>query len=122
MPVRGDPERVLQILSNLITNGYNYTPENGRLLVQLRRIGPEIQVDVIDNGIGISKDDQQRVFERFFRGEDPLVLASSGTGLGLAVAKTLVEMHSGRIWFTSSGIPGEGSVFSFTLPVYKLED
>ncbi|PKO17723.1 MAG: hypothetical protein CVU39_04370 [Chloroflexi bacterium HGW-Chloroflexi-10] len=122
LPARGDPERVLQILSNLITNGYNYTPENGRLLVQLRRIGPEIQVDVIDNGIGISKDDQQRVFERFFRGEDPLVLASSGTGLGLAVAKTLVEMHSGRIWFTSSGIPGEGSVFSFTLPVYKLED
>jgi signal transduction histidine kinase len=77
---------------------------------------------VIDTGIGIQVKDQKRIFERFYRGEDPLVLATSGTGLGLALSKTLVEMHHGRIWFNSSGTAGEGSTFSFTLPVYHAEE
>jgi signal transduction histidine kinase len=81
-----------------------------------------VQVDIQDNGIGIQQKDQHRIFERFYRGEDPLVLATSGNGLGLAIAKTLVEMHHGRIWFYSSGVRGEGSIFSFTLPVYQIEE
>jgi signal transduction histidine kinase len=76
-------------------------------------------VDVKDNGIGIQLEERHRVFERFYRGEDPLVLATSGTGLGLPIVQTLVEMHNGRIWFESSGVSGEGSTFSFTLPIYK---
>jgi len=78
-----------------------------------------VQVDVQDNGIGIKLEDQERVFERFHRGEHPLVLSTPGTGLGLPIVRQLVEMHNGRIWMKSSGVPGEGSTFSFTLPVYK---
>ncbi|MAT42591.1 MAG: hypothetical protein CL609_09635 [Anaerolineaceae bacterium] len=120
--IKGDPDRILQIINNLVNNAYTYTPENGAIQVFMEQKDQFIQVDVIDNGIGIAEDIRDRVYERFYRGEDPLVLASAGTGLGLAVAKTLVEMHNGQIWFESSGIPGEGSVFSITLPVYISEE
>jgi signal transduction histidine kinase len=115
----GDLERVRQIMWNLVSNGYNYTAENGCVTVYIRQAGNVIQIDIKDNGIGIIEEAQQRIFERFYRGEDPLVLATAGTGLGLAIARTLVEMHHGRIWFESTGVPGEGSVFSFTLPIYE---
>lgn len=115
--VMGDLERIRQVIGNLVSNGYNYTPANGSVTVMLSHQDGEIQVDVKDTGIGIAPDEQPRMFERFYRGEHPLVLATAGTGLGLAVAKTLVEMHHGRIWFTSTGVPGEGSTFSFTLPL-----
>ena len=118
---QGDMERVRQVMGNLVSNGYNYTPENGCVTVYIKEVGKEIQIDVRDTGIGIDQEAQHRIFERFYRGEDPLVLATAGTGLGLAIAKTLVEMHHGRIWFESSGVRGEGSTFSFTLPVYESE-
>ncbi len=86
------------------------------------QIGDQIQVDVIDNGIGVPLKEQKLVFERFFRGEDPMVLETSGTGLGLSVVQHLVNMHGGKIWLESAGIPGEGSTFSFTLPVYNLSN
>lgn len=118
--VFGDAERVRQIIDNLVDNAYHYTPENGTIKVNIRSINEnEVQVDVIDNGVGIAQSDQERIFERFYRGEHPLVLATPGTGLGLPIVKQLVEMHNGRIWMTSEGIPGQGSTFSFTLPVYK---
>ncbi len=69
-----------------------------------------------------SPNSAARIFERFYRGEDPMVLATAGTGLGLAISKILVEMHQGKIWFTSSGVRGEGSLFSFTLPVKQDEE
>jgi PAS domain S-box-containing protein len=118
---QGDTERIRQVLGNLVSNGYNYTPENGCVTVRIRQMNSEIQVDVIDNGIGIEPDVQHRIFERFYRGEDSLVLATAGTGLGLAIAKTLVEMHHGRIWFQSPGEQGVGSTFSFTLPFVEEE-
>ena len=118
---QGDLERVRQVLGNLVSNAYNYTPENGCVTVFVKEVGKEIQIDVRDNGIGIDIEAKHRIFERFYRGEDPLVLATAGTGLGLAIAKTLVEMHHGRIWFESSGVRDEGSIFSFTLPVYDSE-
>jgi PAS domain S-box-containing protein len=119
--VWGDRERVQQIVDNLVGNAYNYTPPGGRILVRLQRRGGEVRVDVVDSGVGIPLEDQPRIFERFFRGDDPLVLATAGTGLGLSITRTLVEMHRGRIWFESRGIPGEGSCFTFTLPVYEGE-
>ena len=117
----GDPERVRQILLNLLDNSYHYTPESGAISVHLHALSGrgEVQVDVMDNGVGIPKPDQERVFERFYRGEHPFVLATPGTGLGLAIVKQLVEMHKGRIWMKSDGNPGNGSTFSFTLPIYK---
>ena len=119
--VTGDPERVRQILLNLLDNAFHYTPAGGAVTVHLRTLTGrgEVQVDVMDNGVGIPKPDQDRVFDRFFRGEHPFVLATPGTGLGLAIVKQLVGMHKGRIWMRSDGVPGEGSTFSFTLPIYK---
>ena len=80
-----------------------------------------VRVDVKDNGIGIFPEDQERVFDRFYRGENPMVMATAGTGLGLAIVRQLVEMHNGEIWVESSGVPGDGSTFSFTLPIYDPE-
>jgi PAS domain S-box-containing protein len=120
--VRGDSERIQQVLVQLLSNGYNYTPAAGKVKMHISTQDEMIQVDVQDNGIGIARDDQPRIFERFYRGEDPLVLATPGTGLGLAVSRTMVEMHHGKIWFTSNGVPGEGCLFSFTLPVYRPEE
>lgn len=117
--VIGDNGRVRQILSNLVNNAFNYTPENGTIRVSIHQDNSEVQVDVEDNGIGVKPDDQERLFDRFFRGEHPLVLATPGTGLGLPIVRQLVEMHKGRIWMKSTGVPGEGSTFSFTLPIEK---
>jgi signal transduction histidine kinase len=118
--VMADEKRVRQIIHNLVDNAYNYTPGNGTICVCIRALdGADVQVDVQDNGIGISLADQARIFDRFYRGEHPLVLSTPGTGLGLPIVHQLVEMHHGRIWMTSTGIPGEGSTFSFTLPVHK---
>lgn len=122
--VLGDAERIRQVLDNLVDNALHYTPAGGTITVRIRRTSSEggraaVQVDVKDTGIGIPLAEQERVFDRFYRGEDPLVLETPGTGLGLSVVKTLVEMHQGRIWVLSSGVPGEGSIFSFTLPIYS---
>jgi len=121
--VYGDVERVRQVMDNLVDNAYHYTPENGTIIVHIHPLngGHEVQVDVEDNGVGISLEDHDRVFERFYRGEHPLVLATPGTGLGLSIVKQIVEMHKGRIWMESSGVPGNGSTFSFTLPAYEKQ-
>lgn len=118
---RGDMERIYQVLENLLENAYYYTPENGSICLRLHPEGDFLQIDVRDNGIGVPPEMQTRVFERFYRGEHPFVLATSGTGLGLSIVQTLVEMHGGRIWLESAGIPGLGSTFSFTLPVFQTE-
>ncbi|HSQ40485.1 MAG TPA: ATP-binding protein, partial [Anaerolineales bacterium] len=117
--VFGDSERVRQILDNLVDNAYHYTPADGQIQVHIHAENEEVQVDVSDSGVGIAPEDQERVFERFFRGEHPLVLATPGTGLGLPIVKQLVEMHHGRIWMKSNGVPGQGSTFSFTLPAQQ---
>jgi len=120
--VIGDAERVRQVFGNLVDNAYHYTPENGQITVNINATnGSMVKVDVKDSGVGISAEDQERIFDRFYRGEDPLVLATPGTGLGLAIVKQLVEMHNGKIWLESGGI-GKGSTFSFTLPVFKKDE
>ena len=120
--VLGDMERVRQVIGNLVDNAYHYTPANGQINIRMYPMEGQVQVDIKDNGIGIPAADQERVFDRFYRGEDPLVLATPGTGLGLSIVRQLVKMHKGRIWIKSSGVEGEGSTFSFTLPVYQSED
>jgi len=117
-PINGDPERIRQILINLLGNAFHYTLENGKVSLSAHRVGDEIQIDISDNGVGISPKEQDRIFDRFYRGDNHMVIATAGTGLGLSIVAKLINMHHGRIWVQSSGIEGEGSIFSFTLPIY----
>lgn len=121
-PAHGDPERIRQIFANLTDNAYNYTPAGGEIEITIQVVNDMLQVAVRDNGIGIPPENLQRVFERFYRGEDALVLATPGTGLGLSIVEQLVKMHHGEIWAESEGIPGRGSTFYFTLPIYRPEE
>jgi PAS domain S-box-containing protein len=113
--VMGDRDRVIQILTNLVSNAYQYTPAGGSIDVRALCAAGRVQVDVADTGIGIAPEDQPKVFDRFFRADDPKVQEFSGTGLGLAIVKSLVEMQQGRIWLDSK--VGKGSTFSFSLPM-----
>ncbi|NIT59048.1 MAG: cell wall metabolism sensor histidine kinase WalK, partial [Aliifodinibius sp.] len=99
-------------------NAFHYTPSNGNVSLSARQTGEEIQVDIKDNGVGIPPKEQERIFDRFYRGENHMVIATAGTGLGLSIVAKLINMHNGRIWVQSSGIEGEGSIFSFTLPLF----
>jgi len=114
-PVRGDEERVIQILGNLISNAWKYTPAGGRVTVRTRVADGFVQVNVSDTGIGIPEEDLDRIFERFFQGNHPMIRESGGTGLGLSIAERLVELLGGKIWVKSR--VDQGSTFSFTLPL-----
>ncbi|MDW8227297.1 MAG: GAF domain-containing protein [Anaerolineales bacterium] len=118
----GDLERIRQIFSNLTDNAYNYTPAGGEIQITIEVVDEMLRVAVRDNGIGIPPENLSRVFERFYRGEDAMVLATPGTGLGLSIVEQLVKMHNGEIWVESEGIPGRGSTFYFTLPIYRSEE
>ena len=111
--VYADRDRVIQILTNLVSNAYQYTPPGGTVTVSAHEAGEFVQIDVVDTGIGISPENQTKVFERFYRVDDPNVNEFPGTGLGLSIVKSLVEMHEGRIWLQSE--VGVGTTFSFTL-------
>ncbi len=112
-PVQADPERVAQVVVNLVHNAIKFTPPGGRIQVAARRAGDEVQVSVEDTGIGIPREDLERIFERFYKADR--ARSSGGTGLGLAIAKHVVQAHGGRIWAES--VEGRGSTFYFTLPV-----
>jgi signal transduction histidine kinase/CHASE3 domain sensor protein len=110
----GDPDKVEQILTNLVGNAIKYSPEGGEVLVTVEHGEDSVQVSVRDQGIGMSPRDMGQLFEKFYRVDRDEVRRAGGTGLGLYITKRLVEMHGGRIWAESR--PGVGSVFTFTLP------
>ncbi len=112
--VHADHARVTQILTNLLDNAYHYTPSNGKITVNVRANGEYVFISISDTGIGISQDNHQKIFERFFRAEDSDVQKVAGTGLGLSIVRSLIEMHGGKIEVNS--VPGEGSTFTFNLP------
>ena len=115
-PVSADRDKLTQVLTNLIQNAIKFTPEGGHVRVEVRsRDDGFIQVNVIDTGAGIPSDELDKVFLRFYRGATASSTAP-GAGLGLTIAKNLVEMHGGRIWVTST--VGAGSCFSFTVPMH----
>lgn len=114
-PVRADSDKVRQVLLNLLSNAIKFTPEGGKLKIEAVSENNHGRISVIDNGIGIKKDDQERIFEPFCRLEDQTGKKESGTGLGLTIAKQIIEKHSGRIWVESEY--GKGSRFTFTLPL-----
>ncbi len=110
----GDPGRIAQVFINLLSNAFKYTKEGGATVrAQVRR--KVLQIDVQDTGVGILQADQDKLFTRFFRAEDAAVRQQPGTGLGLNITKSIVELHGGEIWVASE--PGRGSCFSFTLPL-----
>ncbi|WP_420641442.1 ATP-binding protein [Candidatus Leptofilum sp.] len=122
--VWADRNRLAQILTNLVSNAYKYTPENGRITIcaeemnsvnEEAEVQPMIHVSVADTGLGIKEEEQQAIFNKFFRGSDDEALRSPGTGLGLNITKNLVELHDGRIWFESKY--REGTTFHFIIPV-----
>jgi signal transduction histidine kinase/GAF domain-containing protein len=113
--VWGDRTRIIQILTNLVTNAYKYTPEGGQIAITIQWVDDTVQVNVADTGIGVAPQDQEKLFTRFFRADQPGVRRVAGTGLGLSITKSIVEMHGGRIWMESQ--LGKGSTFSFTLPL-----
>ncbi len=111
--VRADPQRVEQVLLNLLSNASRYTPADGTIRISLEREGPErVKVSVCDTGPGLNPEDLARVFERFYRSDRSR--AGGGAGLGLPIAKALVEAHGGRIW--AENVAGGGACFRFTLP------
>jgi signal transduction histidine kinase len=115
--VMGDPQRVAQILTNLVGNACRYTPAGGRITIASSLVNGMAELTVMDTGIGIRKEEQHRIFERFYRSDDPLVQEQPGTGLGLAITRSLVELHGGHLWVKSE--PGHGSTFGFTLPLMQ---
>ncbi len=114
--VLADPDRVAQVLTNLLGNALQYTPLGGRVDVRAWRVGREVAVAVQDTGIGIPPEHLPFVFERFYRVDRSRSRRAGGAGIGLAIARSLVELHGGKIWADSPG-PGRGSTFTFTLPV-----
>lgn len=113
--VRADPDRAEQILINLISNAYKYTPDGGTVTVRTRQIGSMVQCDVTDSGVGMSADDLKMLFTKFWRADNRHVRDQPGTGLGLTIVKNLVELQGGELSVDS--VEGQGTTFSFTLPI-----
>jgi histidine kinase len=112
-----DEDRLVQVLTNLTANGLQYTPEGGVVTIAARRKEGEVQVSVRDTGIGIPPEHLSHVFDRFYRVDKSRSrLAGGGSGIGLTIARALIEAHGGRIRAESEG-EGKGSVFTFTLPI-----
>jgi signal transduction histidine kinase len=109
-----EPDRIRQILVNLLTNAHEYTPEGASIEVAARAVGAEVEISVSDNGPGIPPDQLERIFERFTRGDAGLTQRVGGTGLGLAISKSLVDLHGGSIRAEST--VGQGSTFHVRLP------
>ena len=118
LPVRGDPNRLAQVVGNLLSNAIKYSPEGGTVELGAARSGDGVRVVVRDEGRGIPRDQQDRIFTKFFRG-DAGATGITGTGLGLAVSREIVEAHGGRIGFDSE--PGAGTTFWLELPAGLID-
>ncbi len=115
--VYADPVRIAQVLTNLVSNANKYTPDGGQISVRIVREPGFAAVSVQDTGIGISEENQKKLFTQFFRAEDHAVREQPGWGLGLSIVRNMVEAQGGQIRFTSE--LGKGSTFTFTIPLAK---
>ncbi len=116
--INADRERIHQVLENLIGNAIKFTPQGGKVTLEARVTGERkefLEVSVKDTGIGIAQEEQEKIFEKFYRADTSLTRESGGFGLGLAIAKHIVEKHQGKIWVKSE--LGKGSRFTFVLPI-----
>jgi signal transduction histidine kinase len=124
-PVIGDRDKIMHVLMNLLGNAFEFTPPGGKVWVGAmldthRPAGPVIQVEVGDTGRGIAPDHHELIFREFAQVDSSASRAHHGTGLGLTIARRLVELHGGRIWVESE--LGRGSRFFFTLPCARIEE
>ncbi len=118
-PVLADEDRAVQVLTNLTGNALQYTPEGGRIMISAKHANDEVQISVRDTGIGIPAEHLSHIFDRFYRVDKSRSRqAGGGSGIGLTIARALVEAHGGRIWAESEG-ERQGSNFTFTLPISK---
>jgi len=106
------------VIRNIVTNAIKFTPENGKVRISVININQDLQVEVSDNGIGISPEDQTKLFRIDTDFSKKGTMGEGGTGLGLILCKEFIEKNNGRIWVNSN--PGEGSSFFFTIPVNLL--
>lgn len=112
--ILADEARIKQVIDNLLSNAMKFTPEGGQIKISAGDMGDYILVAVSDTGPGIKKEDQEKIFEKFYQVDSSLTRQIGGTGLGLAICKSIIEMHGGRIWVESE--PGKGSTFRFLMP------
>jgi two-component system sensor histidine kinase VicK len=117
--VKGDRDKILLALHNLVGNALKYTPHGGKVAVNVNTTGKNLIVEVQDSGIGISPEDAEKIFERFYRARDPRVGKITGTGLGLTIAREVVRLHGGDITVDSQ--INQGSTFTMTIPVVVAE-
>jgi len=113
-PLVMDAQHVGRVLFNLVGNALRHTPPGGQIRIRAWRAGRDVRVEVRDSGEGIQPEDLEHLFERFYRGEKSRSRATGGAGLGLAIARGIVEAHGGRIEVDSQ--PGLGARFTFTIP------
>jgi signal transduction histidine kinase len=110
-----DIEKIRLVIQNLLENAIKYTKTGGEITVSLKNVENRIQFSIKDTGVGISRDQQDRIFTKFFRAANVVRMETDGSGLGLFIAKNIVEAHGGRIWFESE--EGKGTTFYFDLPI-----
>lgn len=115
LTVSGDYDRLRRVLLNLVDNGIKYTPAGGRVMLSLRGEGQWASLRIADSGIGLSPEEQKNIFERFYRSAEARSRAEGGAGLGLCIARSIVEAHGGKIQVESA--PGQGSTFTVLLPL-----
>lgn len=116
--VQADSLRLRQVLLNLLTNAIKYTPEKGKIGIDLKANAKNVEVAIIDNGIGMDDEHLKKIFERFYRIDKTLNRNDGGSGLGLAIVKWIVDSHNGQVTVRSS--PGQGSCFTITLPTSQI--
>jgi signal transduction histidine kinase len=117
-PVQGDRNNLEGVFTNLVNNAIKYTPEGGEIAIRVKGEGENVRVEVSDTGIGISKEDLSRIFDRFYRVKSEKTRQIVGTGLGLSIVKHIVEAHLGKISVESE--EGGGSTFTVVLPAVSV--
>jgi signal transduction histidine kinase len=116
--VQADGDRIIQVLTNIISNALGHTPAGGEVILSASRQGDHVHTTVKDTGVGIPPEHLPHIFTRFYRVDKSRSRQAGGSGIGLTIAKHLVEAHGGQIWVGSEG-QDQGSEFTFTLPVAK---
>jgi two-component system CheB/CheR fusion protein len=114
--IEADELKAREIIYNLLSNAVKFTMEGGPIGLRAKRAGPDILIEVWDNGIGIAPENMDKLFEGFFRVDTPFSRVTEGTGLGLPLSRKLVELHGGKLGVVSGGL-NKGTVVSLTLPI-----